>query len=69
MFYCRRARDGALRQLALVQGSFVEHENQKIVLADRRVACCEAWREAAGWKISCPAGEIVRIAEHPEKVN
>ena len=69
MLYCRRARDGALEHLALVQGSFVEHDNHEVLLAERRVTRCEAWREAAGWRISSPAGETVRITEHQEKAN
>jgi hypothetical protein len=69
MFFVRRARDGTLQQLALVDGSYVNHDNHKILFADRRVTCCEAWREAAGWKISCSAGDTVRMAEHPEKAN
>jgi hypothetical protein len=69
VFYCRRTRDGELQQLALADGSFVKHENHDVLLAKRRVTRCEAWREAAGWRISYPAGETVRIAEHTEKAN
>ncbi|MCL4524465.1 MAG: heparinase II/III family protein, partial [Acidobacteria bacterium] len=69
VFYCRRTMSGALQQLAFVQGSFVKHNNQKVLFADRRATRCEACREAAGWRISCPAGETVKIAELPEKAN
>ncbi|MBI3485293.1 MAG: heparinase II/III-family protein, partial [Acidobacteria bacterium] len=69
MFYCQRARDGALQHFALVQGSFVEHDGHKILFAERRVTRCEAWQEAGGWRVSCPAGESVRVAEQLEKAH
>ncbi len=63
LLYCRKAQDGALQQLAMVDGSYMKHDTLKILSADRRVAICEAWRKATGWRISCPSGESVRVPE------
>ena len=67
MLYCLRAQDGALQQIALVQGSFVELEGHRILIAEQSVPLCEAWREEGGWKISAASGESVRVTEPTEK--
>jgi hypothetical protein len=69
MLYCGMTREGGLQHFALVRGSFVEHDGQRVLHAEHRVTRCEALREAGGWRVSCPAGESTGVVEYPEKAN